>query len=726
MRRARARAEGRRDRISAWGPTAASRCRRSIRVAERRARTRRPSSSTRDYRLVAWDVGAQHVTLGSLVVSTAGATGAIAHSGARRRRDERAARRIHRSACPSRARDRRCSRRPCSGRGSSAAARCSRSSSGCCGGGCVAVAPRRTSATGALARREARVRAHRGARAASRRASADGTSRCTSTCCATISRRASPRPRCRSRPPSCSRRCAPMRRVPLAAARARARRGRSHQVRAPSRERRARARARGARRAPSSTPTEAGGAAAARIRGHARARGVMTLIELPSIEFASPWVLLLLLLLPLWWLWRRRSAPPAIVFSRVDVLAAGAAAARSRAACSFILRNLLLARADRRARAAALGRARGGRRRAKASTSCIAIDLSSSMLAQDFQPQNRLEVAKDKVKQFILGAHSDRIGVVAFAGEALTQVPLTTDYPVVNAAVDNLQAGQLEDGTAIGTAIATAANRLRSAPGRSRVMILLTDGENNRGSIDPRTAAKAAAAFGIKIYTIGVGTKGWRRCRWDAGCSGCATRIGSCEIDEALLSDIADDDGRPVLPRARCGGAAAHLPADRSARAGAGARAHVRALHGAVSLAARCRAARDRARGAARGVARTAAMIDPVHRCAVGALRRAGARALRRAARAARRTGDARRRLRRLATTELLARLVPPTSPRARRGCARSCSSAPCSASASPSRARAGAPSRRSCVAAASTWCSRSTRRSRCWRRTSARAGSSV
>src|SRR5207245_7424970 len=102
------------------------------------------------------------------------------------------------------------------------------------------------------------------------------------------------------------------------------------------------------------------------------------------------------------------------------------------------------------------------------------------------------EVAKDVVKRFIAARKSDRIGVVAFAAEALTQVPLTTDYPVVNNAVDNLQAGQLEDGTAIGTAIATAANRLREAPGRSRVMIVLTDGVNNRGAIDPRTAARAA------------------------------------------------------------------------------------------------------------------------------------------------------------------------------------------------------------------------------------------
>jgi Ca-activated chloride channel family protein len=173
----------------------------------------------------------------------------------------------------------------------------------------------------------------------------------------------------------------------------------------------------------------------------------------------------------------------------------------------------------------------------------IAFDISSSMLAQDFQPQNRLEVARERIKSFVKGRASDRIGIVAFSGEALTQVPLTTDYPVVNAAVDNLAPGQLEDGTAIGTAIATAANRLRTAPGRSKVIILLTDGENNRGSIDPRTAGKAAAAFGIKIYTIGVGTEGMAPVPVGRGLFGLRYENRPVRIDEALLTDIARETG---------------------------------------------------------------------------------------------------------------------------------------------------------------------------------------
>jgi Ca-activated chloride channel family protein len=173
----------------------------------------------------------------------------------------------------------------------------------------------------------------------------------------------------------------------------------------------------------------------------------------------------------------------------------------------------------------------------------LVVDISSSMLAEDFQPQNRIEVAKEKVKRFVVGRKSDRVGLVAFSGEALTQVPLTTDYPVVLTAIDNLQVGQLEDGTAIGTAIATAANRLRTAPGRSRVMVLLTDGENNRGAIDPRTAAQAAGTFGIRIYAIGVGSEGMAAVPVGRGLFGLRYENRPVKIDEALLTEIATNTG---------------------------------------------------------------------------------------------------------------------------------------------------------------------------------------
>jgi Ca-activated chloride channel homolog len=261
-----------------------------------------------------------------------------------------------------------------------------------------------------------------------------------------------------------------------------------------------------------------------------------------GLHFATPWVLLLLLALPAWWLWRRRRRPVAIVFSRADVLARGPRAGRAMARLLFVLRNLILA-----GLVIALARPRSSARAEDVTTEginiALVVDLSSSMLAEDFQPQNRLEVAKEKVKQFIAGRSSDRVGLVAFAGEALTQVPLTTDYPVLLLAVDNLQAGQLADGTAIGTAIATAANRLRTAPGRSRVMVLLTDGENNRGSIDPRTAAQAAATFGIKVYTIGAGTEGIAPVPVGRGLMGWRYEYRPVRIDEELLRDVARISG---------------------------------------------------------------------------------------------------------------------------------------------------------------------------------------
>ncbi len=232
----------------------------------------------------------------------------------------------------------------------------------------------------------------------------------------------------------------------------------------------------------------------------------------------------------------------AIVFSRVPLLAAGPRAGRGWARALLAMRGLVIV-----GFVVALARPRASGRSEQSNSEginiVIAFDISSSMLAEDFQPQNRLEVARDRVKQFITMRNSDRIGVVAFSGEALTQVPLTTDYPVLLAAVDNLQPGQLEDGTAIGTAIATAANRLRTAPGRSRVIVLLTDGVNNRGSIDPRTAAQAAAAFGIKIYAIGVGTEGMAPVPVGRGVFGLRYENRPVEIDDALLTEVAQKTG---------------------------------------------------------------------------------------------------------------------------------------------------------------------------------------
>ena len=257
-----------------------------------------------------------------------------------------------------------------------------------------------------------------------------------------------------------------------------------------------------------------------------------------GLEIINPEALLLLLVLPVWWIWRRRRAQHAIVFSRASVLAAGPRAGRLVPTLIFVARNVALA-----ASIFALARPRTSGKVETITTQGIniilAVDISSSMLAQDFRPQNRIEVAKDRVKQFIAARKSDRIGVVAFSGEALTQVPLTTDYPVAIQAVNNLQAGQLEDGTAIGTAIATSANRLRDAPGKSRVLILLTDGVNNRGTIDPMTAAQAAAVYSVKIYTIGVGTEGMAPVPVGRGLFGLKFEMQPVQLDEVLLDRIA-------------------------------------------------------------------------------------------------------------------------------------------------------------------------------------------
>ena len=173
----------------------------------------------------------------------------------------------------------------------------------------------------------------------------------------------------------------------------------------------------------------------------------------------------------------------------------------------------------------------------------VAIDVSSSMLAEDFAPVNRLEVAKRQAAAFIRGRGADRIGLVAFAGEALTQVPVTLDYAVLEAAVLALRVGTLEDGTAIGSGLATAVNRLRRVPAKSKVVLLLTDGVNNRGAIDPRTAADAASAFGIKVYTVGVGTQGEARIPTGRGLSGFRYEMLPVEIDEVLLRDISAKTG---------------------------------------------------------------------------------------------------------------------------------------------------------------------------------------
>src|SRR5437868_13437462 len=138
----------------------------------------------------------------------------------------------------------------------------------------------------------------------------------------------------------------------------------------------------------------------------------------------------------------------------------------------------------------------------------VALDASGSMAAEDFRPRNRFAVAKDLIGDFIAHRVDDRIGIVVFGARAATRVPITYDRDVAQAILDRAQVGENGEGTAIGSAIATAVNRLRTSKSRSRIIILVTDGVNNSGSIEPMTAAQIAAKEGIKIYAIGVGSRG--------------------------------------------------------------------------------------------------------------------------------------------------------------------------------------------------------------------------
>lgn len=137
----------------------------------------------------------------------------------------------------------------------------------------------------------------------------------------------------------------------------------------------------------------------------------------------------------------------------------------------------------------------------------MALDISSSMLARDFNP-NRLEASKNIAKEFIQGRPNDRIGLVVFSGESFTQCPLTTDHSVLINLFEEIESGMVKDGTAIGMGLATAVNRLKDSDTKSKVVILLTDGVNNMGSIAPATAAEIAKTFDIRVYTIGVGSHG--------------------------------------------------------------------------------------------------------------------------------------------------------------------------------------------------------------------------
>ncbi|MGB0429056.1 MAG: vWA domain-containing protein [Bacteroidia bacterium] len=229
-----------------------------------------------------------------------------------------------------------------------------------------------------------------------------------------------------------------------------------------------------------------------------------------EIEFANPWAFWLLLLLPAYWTYywfTIKNRYPQITFSSLQPIRHV-----KRSISEYIVHLPIAIRSFAIALIIiALARPQTSLSKQEVSTEGIdivlAIDISSSMLAQDFEP-NRLKAASNVAMEFINGRPNDRIGLVVFAGESFTQCPITTDHKVVLEALEKLESGLVEDGTAIGMGLATAADRLKDSKSKSKVVILLTDGENNKGIIDPKTAAEIAASLKMRVYTIGVGTEG--------------------------------------------------------------------------------------------------------------------------------------------------------------------------------------------------------------------------
>ena len=261
------------------------------------------------------------------------------------------------------------------------------------------------------------------------------------------------------------------------------------------------------------------------------------------MRFADP--LLLLLLVPLlavfWWDRRRRWSRAELAFPQAAFFPRRGWRARLAAIVSlaWLAAGILVV--------VALARPQTGASRVEVKSEGIdivlALDISGSMRAEDFKPHNRLYVAKKVAKEFVAGRGGDRIGLVVFAGGAYTQCPLTLDYGIVTRLLDQVDFGGVPDGTAIGMALATATNRLREAKGKSKVVILLTDGQNNAGEVDPITAAQAAHALGVRVYTIGAGTKGPARVPVDDPVFGRRYVTIDASLDEDTLQRIASLTG---------------------------------------------------------------------------------------------------------------------------------------------------------------------------------------
>jgi Ca-activated chloride channel homolog len=263
-----------------------------------------------------------------------------------------------------------------------------------------------------------------------------------------------------------------------------------------------------------------------------------------NYTFLHPqYFLLLLLLIPMiaWYIWKQNTAHATLQISSIRLFSlVGKSRKTYLRHLPFVFRILTLIFII-----IALARPQSSNQLRNVTTEgidiIVSLDISGSMQAMDFQP-NRLEAAKEVAIQFIKGRPNDRMGLVIFAAESFTQCPLTLDHNVLTNLFRDVRIGMLEDGTAIGMGLATAVNRIKDSDAQSKVIILLSDGENNRGQIAPLTAAEIARTFGVRVYTIGVGTIGMAPFPINT-VFGQQVQDMEVKIDEPMLTEIAELTG---------------------------------------------------------------------------------------------------------------------------------------------------------------------------------------
>ena len=266
---------------------------------------------------------------------------------------------------------------------------------------------------------------------------------------------------------------------------------------------------------------------------------------LKNIEFVDPWLLVLGMLPIAWYLWRffnKKNSDTTLTISSFEPIEHSSSLRTRLTWLPDVLRVLglmflvvALARPQLTLKEEEV--------KAEGIDIMLAIDLSSSMLAKDFEP-DRLEVSKEVAIDFVKKRPYDRMGLAVFAGEAFTQCPLTTDQTILTDFLETLAVGTLADGTAIGMGLATAVNRLKDSESKSKIVILLTDGVNNTGYIDPQTASQIAEEYGVKVYTIGVGSEGNALTPVNRRSNGqYVFRMSRVQIDEALLKQISKNTG---------------------------------------------------------------------------------------------------------------------------------------------------------------------------------------